>query len=424
MNSRERVLAAIDHREPDRVPLDLGSTHEDGIAASTLAKLRTALGLEERRVRLIHPFQMLGAVDDDVKAAIGADCAGLWGSMSCFGFRQENWKPWTLQDGTEVLVGGGFTTTEDAHGNIYVYPQGDTSVPPCAKLPKGGYYFDQLDRQEEVDEDNLDGRKDYAEQFTVYDEEELRFIENRAKDLHDNTEYAIIGNFPMASYGDLGSSLPAFFLKRTPGFRRVDDWMMAHLLYPEYVQDVFGLQTEVCLENLKLLKEAIGGHMHILRLSSTDFGTQRGEFISPDLFRELYKPYYTKVMGWIHENTDWKILFHSCGSIVNLLDDFVEMGVDILNPVQCSATGMDPKFLKEKYGDKLVFWGGVVDTQQTLQFGTPEEVRAQVLERLEIFSKGGGYVINQVHNIQANTPVENLLALYGAVKEFNNKKSN
>lgn len=421
MNSRERVLAAINHREPDKVPLDLGSTHEDGIAASTLTKLRKALGLEDKKVRLIHPFQMLGGVDDDVKTAIGADCAGLWGTLSCFGYKQENWKPWMLQDGTEVLVGGGFATTEDAEGNIYVYPQGDTSVPPCAKLPKGGYYFDQIDRQGEIDEDDLDARRDYAEQFGIYGEAELKFIEERSKDLYNNTEYAIIGNFPMASFGDLGGSLPAYNLKHTPGIRRAEEWMMAHLLYPEYVEDVYAFQTEVCLENLKLLKEAIGDRMQILRLSSTDFGTQKGEFISPDMFRQFYKPNYMKINKWVHENTDWKIMFHSCGSIVNLLDDFVEMGVDILNPVQCSAVGMEPEFLKETYGDKLVFWGGAVDTQKTLQFGTPEEVRAEVLERLEIFSAGGGFVCNQIHNIQANTPVENLLAYFGAVKEFNEK---
>lgn len=423
MNSRERVIAAINHREPDRVPLDLGSTHEDGISASTLTKLRKALGLEDRKVKLIHPFQMLGAVEDDVKAAIGADCAGLWGSSSCFGYRQDNWKPWTLQDGTEVLVGGGFETTEDEEGNIYVYPQGDKTVPPCAKLPKGGYYFDQLDRQGELDEDDMDGRRDYAEQFKVYSEEELKFIQERAIDLYENTEYAIIGNFSLASFGDLGGPLPAYHMKHTPGIRRAEEWMMAHLLYPEYVEDVYALQTEVCLESLKLLKEAVGDRIQILRVSSTDFGTQKGEFISPDMFREFYKPNYIKINRWIHENTNWKIMFHSCGSIVNLLDDFVEMGVDILNPVQCSAVGMDPKFLKDTYGDKLVFWGGAVDTQKTLQFGTPEEVRAEVLERLEIFSKGGGFVCNQVHNIQTNTPVENILAFYDALTEFNSRKA-
>lgn len=423
MTPRERVLAAINHQEPDRVPLSLGSTFEDGIAASTLTKLRRALGLEDRPVKLLHPVQMLGTVEDDVRQALGIDCAGIYGSKSCFGDKQDNWKPWTLQDGTPVLVSGSFQTTTDEQGNIYAYPQSDTSVPPCAKLPKGGFYFDQIDRQGEVDEDNLDGRRDYAEQFKVYDDAELRFVENVARDLYENTDYAVVGNFTLASFGDLGGPLPAFAMKHTPGFRRPSDWLLAHLVYPEYIEEVFALQTEVCMESLKLLKEAIGDKMQVIRISSTDFGTQKSEFISPELFRALYKPNYTKINKWIHENTNWKILYHSCGSIVNLLDDLVEMGVDILNPVQCSATGMDPRFLKEKYGDKLVFWGGAVDSQHELQHGTPEQVRAQVLERLEIFSAGGGYVCNQVHNIQANVPTENLLAYFNALKEFNDKRA-
>ena len=419
MTSRERVLAAIRHQEPDQVPATLGSTVEDGIAAAALTRLRNALGLEPRLVKLFQPFQMLGLVENDVREALGLDCVGLFGSRSCFGDRQDNWKPWALQDGTEVLVSGDFQTTTDKNGNIYAYPQSDTSVPPCAKLPRGGFYFDAIDRQEPVNEEDLDGRRDYQEQFLPYSEEELRFLEAASRDLYENTEYAVVGNFTLASFGDLGGPLPALATKRTPGFRRPADWLTAHLLYPEYIEEIFDFQTEICLENLALLKEAVGERMQVIRISSTDFGTQQREFISPDLFRELYKPRYTKINRWIHENTGWKTLFHSCGSIVRLLDDFVDMGVDILNPVQCSAVGMDPKFLKENYGDKLVFWGGVVDTQRELQYGTPEDVRRQVLERMEIFSNGGGFVCNQVHNIQATTPVENLIALYDAIHEFN-----
>ena len=421
MTSRERVLAAIRHQEPDRVPVTLGSTVEDGIAATALTQLRAALGLEPRPVKVFNPFQMLGLVEDDDRKALGLDCVGLFGSRSCFGDRQTNWKPWALQDGTKVLVSGDFKTTTDADGNVYAYPQSDTSVPPCAKLPRGGFYFDALDRQEFVDEDNLDGRRDYQEQFLIYSDEELRHVEASARDLYENTEYAVVGNFTLASLGDMGGPLPGLAMKRTPGIRRPDEWLTAHLLYPEYIEEVFSLQTEICLKNLSLLKEAVGERMQVIRISTTDFGTQDREFISPDLFRELYKPHYTKINRWIHENTGWKTLFHSCGSIVRLLDDFVEMGVDILNPVQCSAAGMDPKFLKENYGDKLVFWGGVVDTQRELQYGTPEEVRQQVLERMAIFSAGGGFVCNQVHNIQANTPVENLIAFYDAIREFNNR---
>lgn len=127
---------------------------------------------------------------------------------------------------------------------------------------------------------------------------------------------------------------------------------------PGYIKEVYEFQTEVAIKKLKQYKEAVGEKIQVIQISGTDFGTQRSEFISPDMYREFYKPYHKKVNDWVHENTTWKTMYHSCGSLVKLLDDFVEVGIDILNPVQCSAAGMEPKFLKEKYGSKLVFWGG------------------------------------------------------------------
>ncbi|NCB00313.1 MAG: methyltransferase, partial [Clostridia bacterium] len=194
---------------------------------------------------------------------------------------------------------------------------------------------------------------------------------------------------------------------------------MAQLLYPEYVSAVFEYQTEVMLKNLEIYKQAMGDRIQIVWISGTDFGTQNAGFFSTDIFKELYKPYYKKMNDWVHQNTSWKTFYHTCGSVVSFLDDFVEMGMDIINPVQLSATGMDARMLKDKYGDKLTFWGGGVDTQEVLPRGTPEQVKAQVKERLEILSKGGGYVFNTIHNIVGNTPVENIAAAFEAVQEFN-----
>ncbi|GAI01068.1 unnamed protein product, partial [marine sediment metagenome] len=138
----------------------------------------------------------------------------------------------------------------------------------------------------------------------------------------------------------------------------------------------------------------------------------------PDMYRDIYKPFHKMVNEWIHKNTSWKIFYHTCGSIVSLLDDLVETGVDILNPVQCSAVGMNPTLLKEKYGERLVFWGGGVDTQRTLPFGSPEQVRREVAERCRIFERKGGFVFNAIHNIQPKTPTENIIAMFEAVKNF------
>ncbi|MBC7960509.1 MAG: methyltransferase, partial [Vallitaleaceae bacterium] len=176
---------------------------------------------------------------------------------------------------------------------------------------------------------------------------------------------------------------------------------------------------EIAIQNLEIYKQAVGDRIQAIWLSGTDFGTQTGPFASVESYRQLYKPFHKKLNDWVHKNTQWKTYYHTCGSIGPLLDDFADAGIDILNPVQCSATGMDAKTLKEKYGNQFVFWGGGVDTQQTLPFGTPDQVRAEVKERLDIFSKDGGFIFNTIHNILGNTPIENILAMYQTVKEFN-----
>ncbi|RPJ50822.1 MAG: methyltransferase, partial [Chloroflexi bacterium] len=149
-----------------------------------------------------------------------------------------------------------------------------------------------------------------------------------------------------------------------------------------------------------------------------DFGAQHSSFISPKAYRQLYQPFQKQVTEWIHKNTTWKAFIHSCGSVINLLPDFIASGFDILNPVQTSAAGMDPKELTTRFGDQIVFWGGGIDTQKVLPFGTPEEIRAQVRERMQTFGPGGGFVFNSIHNVQACTPVENMQALFEAIHEY------
>jgi uroporphyrinogen-III decarboxylase len=171
------------------------------------------------------------------------------------------------------------------------------------------------------------------------------------------------------------------------------------------------------MKNLKMYREAVQDRIDIIVMSGTDFGAQNGPFISPNLYREVFKPLHKVMNDWIHENTNWKIFFHTCGSIIDFLDDFVSAGIDILNPVQISAAGMDPDCLKKNYGDKFVFWGGGVDTQKTLPFGTPENVKEEVENNMLTFGKGGGFVFNTVHNIQATVPIDNLVTMFKTVRE-------
>jgi uroporphyrinogen-III decarboxylase len=187
----------------------------------------------------------------------------------------------------------------------------------------------------------------------------------------------------------------------------------------DYVYAVFEGQSEIALANLARIAARAGAFVDVVNICGTDFGTQNSSFCSPATFRSLWMPHYRRINEWIHANTRWKTFKHSCGAVAKFVPLFIESGFDILNPVQCSAAGMDPEALKQKFGRDLVFWGGGVDTQRVLPFGTPREVREQVLRRCEIFGQDGGFVFNTVHNIQARTPVAQIAAMIDAVREFN-----
>lgn len=393
MTSRERVKKTLNHEMPDKVSLDLGSTPTTGIAASTLSKLRKALGFADRPVKVHEPYQILGRVEEDVLDALEIDVVGIELRTTFFGYPNDQWKSWRTGDGTDVLVGEGFTTTVDEHGDTLLYPAGDITVQPSAKMPKRGFYFDALIRQEPIDENNLDPEEWMEGMFTEFTDEDLKHLERQANHLYNNTEKAIIGNFGQGGLGDI-AMVPGPWVKEPKGIRDPEEWYIAHLLHPEYIKGIFELQTEIALKNLELYRQAVGDKIEAIFVTGTDFGAQDGPFISPDIYREMYKPFHKKINQWVHENTDWKTFFHSCGSVVAFLDDFIDAGVDILNPVQTSAAGMDPTFLKEKYGKDLVFWGGGIDTQRVLPFCNPDEVREQVKERIEIFGKDGGFVFN------------------------------
>ncbi len=413
LSSRENVIRALNHKAPERVPLDLGSTAVSGIAASTLHELRAALGLEEKPVRVNEPFQMLGVVDDDVLDAIGSDVVGLGDDSTFYGFPATDWKPWTLFDGTPVLVPGKFNTVVADDGTLYQYPEGETSLPPSARMPAGGFYHDSIERQQPYDPETLDPAEWVRDMYHVYTDEELRLLEKRSIALYEGTTRAVIGNWGQGGFGDI-AWVPGPGVREPKGIRSVADWYMAALLYPEYIKGIYEGQLEIALKNLPLYKQAVGSRIQAIFVSGTDFGSQTGPFISPRAYRDLYKPYHKAINDWIHDNTEWKTFFHTCGSMAALYDDLIEAGVDIVNPVQISAADMAPQSLKERFGDRLVFWGGGIDTQHVLPFGTPEEVAEHVTENVRILSKDGGFVFATVHNVQSGVPITNLQAMFAA----------
>lgn len=416
MNSQTRVRAALNHHTPDRVPIDFGATAVTGIHCSVVAALRDHFGLAPQPVKVHEPYQMLGWVDDDLQAAMGIDTIGIPGRKTLFGFPNENWQPWRTPWGQEVLVSEHFRTTTTADGDVLIYPEGDLTAPPSGRLPATGYFFDTVIRQEPVNDAHLDPAGN-LEEFAPVSADDLAWLTAQVR-AASNTGRAVVMGLTGTALGDI-ALVPAPFLKRPRGIRDIEEWYVTLATRQDYVHAIFEQQTAIALRNLAAIHGAVGNALDAVFLCGTDFGTQSSQFCSVATFRQLFQPYYRQMTDWIHRQTSWKVFKHSCGAVEPLIHDFIEAGFDILNPVQCSATGMDPAHLKHTYGDRLTFWGGGVDTQHVLPFGTPAEVRQQVLERCRIFAPGGGFVFNTIHNIQARTPVANIIAMLDAVREFN-----
>ena len=419
MNSRERVIATINHKKADKVPVDLGGTCVSSISATAYYRLREALGLEKKPVEIFEMLQFVAKVDDEVRKILGIDTVPLCYPVDTLGNPLNERKAFTTPIGIPALVSKNSEWDLLPDGSVVMYPRGDRSVPPSLHMLSDGMYFDNItERIPAFDEDNLQPLEDFKDDFGLISGEIAAHLQIESKRLFTDTSYAIVGQFPGAMFGDTGLN-PGPGIRQPRGIRKMDDWLMAHLLHPEYLEAVYDMQMGFVMKNLEIYKQAVGDTIQIILVNSADFGTQNAEMIAPEIYRKLYKPRCKKINDWIHQNTNWKTMYHSCGCIVNLLDDFIEMGVDIINPVQLSAKGMDPRMLKDKYSGRLVFWGGGIDTQKTLPFGAPEGVRREALSRLELLSKGSGYIFNPVHNIVGKTSVNNILAFFNAAREFN-----
>ena len=424
MTSKERVRTAFQHKQPDKVPMDFGGMGCSTTHVTNVKKLREYYGLEKRPVKVFDIFGMTGAMDEDLKRAIGTDVEQITPFMASFGNRTDRgWKEWEYM-GVDLLIPAETQILDDGSGGYFIYPQGDTSVPPSGHMPANGFYFDNVERQKPLpdDEDEMNFM-DNCEEYEEASDDFLNYLKKVAADYKsgelDNNR-AVVFDPGGAALGD-AAFVPGMGLKDPKGIRSVTEWMTAPLMYPDYVHDVYEYQSDMVVKNFKKYHEILGDIVDIAYICGTDFGNQKSLMCSLDTFDEFYKPYYQKMNNCMHD-MGWYTLKHSCGSIWRVIPNLIESGFDSLNPVQCSAEGMDPNFLKDSFGDNIVFWGGVVDTQKVLPFGTPEEVRKQVLERCEIFSKNGGWVCTSIHIIQCNVPLQNIVAMIDAIHEYNGDK--
>ena len=412
--SRQRVRQTVSHLCPDRVPIDFGSTGLTGMHASLVAALRQYYGLTNRPPVILEPFTMIGAIESDLREQMGVDTVGIFPLNNVFGFPNENYKSYVF-NGLEVLVPSRFATTVNADGSTLLYPQGDLTATPSGVMHKGGFFFDQIPRQHHFDESNLDP-KDNLEEFNAITEAELQHF-RRAAQSAVRTGRSVVITLPGTSFG-CSSLLPGAGLRDPRGIRDIVEWMVSTKTRKSFIHAVFARQTEIALQNLPKIYEAVGDSVDVALVDTNDFGAQLRPLFSVGTYSELFAPYHAQINGWIHANTAWKTMKHSCGYSEPFIEGFLEAGFDIFNPVQCSS-GMDPALLKSRYRKRVVFWGGGVETQ-TLAMGTPLDVRKEVLRRCRIFSADGGFVFGCTHNIQPLTPVENVVAMLEAVRDFNN----
>ena len=407
MNSRERVAATVRFEIPDRVPIDLGGLKASGIAGIAYDRVKKRLGIATP-TKIIDARFMIAEVEDVVMRRLHVDVKPFDVTvLPAFAQPEACWVPKTLYDGTDVLFMPGTGILEDADKG-WILRNADGS-PSAYTMPYGAHYFDDMSF-------DRGGGIDPAEFTPVADipDAQLDLLAREARRLYEETDYALLG----WGYGVcfLGLSLITDRASNVT-MGQPSEWMMMLMTEPDTCHEMMAKSVDATIRCLSLVHQAIGDRCFAWGIAADDSGTQRGEFINPDLWAAMIQPHYARLCGWIHQNTNWKTFLHSCGSVYHLIPHFIDAGVDILNPVQTSAANMDPARLKQQFGDKIVFWGGGCDTQTILGRATPAEVHAHVQERLQIFAPGGGYVFNQVHNIQADVPAENIIAMFDAAYE-------
>lgn len=412
MNSRERVLCALSHNEPDMVPIDFGGHRSSGIFAIAYARLKKSLGITSGNVYVYDMIQQLAIVEPEVLDAFGVDVIEMGRG---FMLDDRDWKDWTLPDGTPCKIPG-FVNVEMRGADSYLVSNDGLDL---AIQKEDSVLFEQIhwpwaDRDmREQDFSDLDEAFQDAVWTNVpapgshipLTDEGLRELEAGAKALRASTDRAIIGLFG----GNL-FEVPQFLYG-------MEKYLTAMASYPE---DCIRLSEALCdfyMESLEKWLSTVGPYIDII-LFGDDYGGQNGPLISPAMYKEYYKPYHRKMWKRVKELAPHVgIHLHSCGSIEPLLNDLIDAGLEMSNPVQISCRGMDSRHLKDTYGDRFTFWGGGCDTHRVLPYGTLDQIKRHVKEQVSIFSPGGGFVFQQVHNIMANVPVENIIAMFKAVRE-------
>jgi uroporphyrinogen decarboxylase len=397
MNSRERVLAALRHEQPDRVPIDFGGMASTGIHAVAYNRLKRHLGFGGT-TRVFDITQHLAEVEGPVRQRFGVDVVALPRIEVLSGVRNVRWRPWTLPDGSPAEISADFRPVCAADGGWEIHGSGGMVL---YRMPPGGLYFDAVEAPlAHADPDLL-----RSIEFPRISDEELHLLREQARALYEETEYAIVGAFG-GNLLEMGQSLRGWM-----------QFMIDLAADPVMAEEFLERMTEMWMDNLARYLGAVGEYVQIIQFGD-DLGAQHRPLISPAMYRRLFKLRHRRMYEYVHAHSDCAVFLHTCGSVYDLIPDLIEAGVDVLNPVQTTAAGMDPARLKREFGERRVFWGGGCHTQRVLPRGTPAEVAADVRERLQIFAPGGGYVFAAIHNILPDVPPENVVAMFDAAQNW------
>lgn len=412
MTSRERVLRSLNHKEPDRVPMDLGGMRSTGIGALAYKRLREYLNINDRPIKLYDVWQQLAWIEEDILEYFHTDVRSIerlywvWWNPE---IKLDEWKKGELTDGTKAEVPKGFSPVKE--GEFYVIK--NKKAETVAKRSEDGLYYDHVGIYHPLGKakNTSELKKQYQDLFPEgggITNEEQDYLRTQSKKLRENTKYALLAWFG-ASLFEMGQYL-----------RGYEQWYLdiAESKEKKIASCLLDLLLEDHLKALEAFTSTIGDNADIIGFGGDDLGMQTGPQISPATYRELFKPRHKQMWDFVKENSNYKIFIHSCGSIAKLLPDIIEAGADIINPVHINAKDMQPERLKREFGKDIVFWGGGCDTQKVLPEGNLNDIEIEVKKNISIFVPGGGFVFAAVHNIQPDIPPEKIVKLYEKAYEY------
>ncbi len=398
MTHRERVLTALRHREPDRVPIDLGGTVDSTVSAMAYQPLRRALGLPANVTRVADVCQFTAIIDRDVREALQVDTAIIQPEP-------RQWSPGTLPDGSSAEFPARFQPQLLMDGSqVLLDDEGTVTL----RMPAGGYYFDPVHSPlwEATTIQEIDKHWQAIEAYDspAYLDKSYRELAGVARSVREETDYLVVAFFG------------GHILQAGQQLRGWERFLVDLLTNRPLAEALMDRLTDAHIRRFARFAETVGPFVDVVQFEE-DLGMQDRPLMSPALYRQAVKPYHQRLFGYARSACTARLLLHSDGAVAPLIPDFIEMGVDALNPIQISAAGMDPAELKRQYGQDLTFWGAACDSQEVLPYGTPQDVADQVRRQIDILAPGGGFVLAPIHNIQAGVPAANVVALFRTAHE-------